>query len=68
MKKETEKNYWICLNDPRQCAENNPAAVDLLGAADCELCAAYNNCNMCGRQKTSYCNKCHNRKEDGIYV
>jgi hypothetical protein len=61
-----EKNYWICLNDSRNCVENGQAAANLLGAADCETCKKYNDCRYCGRFDTTFCGKCINRTEVNV--
>lgn len=34
------------------------------GSTACEKCEINGDCRVCGRQETSFCEKCENRKEN----
>lgn len=54
-KEEIKKNYFFCL---KKSGGNCPK--NMLGGIACECCTDNDNCEVCGRQSTSFCNRCEN--------
>ena len=53
-----KKNYFYCLARHESCDR------DMFGRKACSECIREGDCRICGRQETSFCEKCENRKDD----
>lgn len=51
-------SYFYCL------AKNNMCKRSWFGRKACTKCEKEGECRVCGRQETTFCEKCENRKDD----
>ena len=51
-------NYFYCLARQGTCDR------DMFGSTACDMCEKNGDCRVCGRQETTFCEKCVNRKDD----
>ena len=49
-------NYFYCLARQETCGR------DMFGSTACDMCEKNGDCRVCGRQETSFCEKCKNRR------
>ena len=54
----SKANYFYCLAKSEGCSR------DMFGIIACSTCEKNGDCRVCGRQETSFCEKCVNRKDD----
>ena len=54
----SKANYFYCLAKSEGCSK------DMFGIIACSTCEKDGECSVCGRQETSFCEKCVNRKDD----
>lgn len=51
-----EQNYFYCLARQETCG------WDMFGKVACAECKRSGDCRICGRQETTFCEKCKNRR------
>ena len=51
-------NYFYCLARHESCDR------DMFGKVACDTCKTNGDCRVCGRQETTLCQNCVNRKDD----
>lgn len=56
--KEDKKNYFYCRE-----RNGNKCVTDMCGVHACMCCIKNDNCDVCGRSGTSFCQKCENKED-----
>lgn len=52
----SKANYFYCLARHESCDR------EMFGSTACDMCEKNGDCRVCGRQETSFCEKCKNRR------
>ena len=51
-----KENYFYCLAKQESCDRG------MFGKVACSVCEKEGECRVCGRQETTFCEKCENRR------